>query len=196
MKEAIATRVGRLIVGSVNALIDAVEGAAPDVVLQQSLRDIDRTAEELRGELGQVVATRHLASKRLLDENRRHEDLAEQIELALAQAREDLAEAAIARQFDIEAQLPVLEASIVDCVARQKELEGFIAALAARRREVEEDLELAQTARGNGAATSVPPPPRASTPTADAGRLAELEALARGNRIRERLAAFKARKET
>lgn len=193
MKEAIATRVGRLIVGSVNALIDAVEGAAPDVVLQQSLRDIDRTVDELRGELGQVVATRHLASRRLLDENRRHEDLGEQVELALAQAREDLAEAAIARQFDIEAQLPVLEASIADCVARQKELEGFVAALAARRREVEEELDLARTARGNRVAGGVAPPPRTSASSADAGRLAELEALARNNRIRERLATLKSR---
>jgi phage shock protein A len=140
MKEAIGTRVGRLIAGSVNALIDAVEDAAPEVVMEQALREIDGATDEVRVELGRVIATRHLANKRLLEENRKHEDLGEQIELAVAQSREDLAEAAIARQFDIEAQLPVLEASIAESVTAQKELEGYIAALGARRREMETEL--------------------------------------------------------
>ena len=99
MKEAIGARVGRLIAGSVNALIDAVENAAPEVVMEQALREIDGATDEVRVELGKVLATKHLANKRLLEENRKHEELGEQIELAVTQGREDLAEAAIAQGY-------------------------------------------------------------------------------------------------
>ena len=95
MKEAISTRVGRLIAGSVNALINAVEDAAPEMVMEQALREIDGATDDVRAELGKVLATRHLATKRLAEENQKHETLGDQIELAVAQNREDLAEAAI-----------------------------------------------------------------------------------------------------
>jgi phage shock protein A len=223
MKESIGNRVGRLLAGSVNALIDAVENAAPDIVMEQALREIDGAVDEVRAELGKVLAGKHLASKRLMEENRRHEELSAQIEVAVKQSREDLAEAAIARQFDIEAQLPVLEANIADAAERQKELEGYVAALNGRRREMEAELaeyraaqkRAAATAgsghaggsggsdvarrvgqaesafaRVMGAATGVP---GSSALGADAAKLAELEDLARKNRIRERLEQIKAK---
>ena len=141
MKEAISTRVGRLIAGSVNALINAVEDAAPEMVMEQALREIDGATDDVRAELGKVLATRHLATKRLAEENQKHETLGDQIELAVAQNREDLAEAAIAKQFDIEAQIPVLENAITEAQTQQKELEGYVAALTARRRELEGELQ-------------------------------------------------------
>jgi phage shock protein A len=225
MKDVIATRVGRLIAGSVNALIDAVEDAAPEAAMGQALREIDGATDEVRVELGRVVATRHLANKRLLEENRKHEDLGAQIELAMAQERDDLAEAAIARQFDIEAQLPVLETSIADSVAQQKELESYIAALGARRREMEAELgqyraamkeaaEVAATA-GTDAPGGAPARkvgqaenafqrvmtrasgvPGSGPMGGDAARLAELDELSRRNRVQERLAELKARSGT
>ncbi|MGD9584074.1 MAG: PspA/IM30 family protein [Lysobacterales bacterium] len=223
MKESIGSRVSRLIAGSVNAVIGAVENAAPEVVMEQALREIDGAADDVRGELGRVIAGRHLASKRLVEENRRHEALGEQIELAVQQQREDLAEAAIARQIDIEAQIPVLEAGIADGAARQRELEGYIAALSARRREMETELaqyRAAQKQAADSAADAAAPGsgsaarrvgeaerafqrvmastgvPGSSGMNADSAKLAELEDLARKNRIRERLAEVKARTES
>lgn len=214
MKESMATRVSRLIAGSVNKVIDAVENSAPEMVLEQALREVDRLADDVRAELGKVIAGRHLATKRLMDESRKHEALGEQVEVAVAQAREDLAEAAIARQFDIEAQLPVLEAAISDAAAKQKELEGYAAALAARRREMQDDLDQyrAELATGapdprrkdagkGGAAGREPTRDETASPDYDparsmphfAARLAELDALARRNRIRERLEQVKAK---
>ncbi|MFN7212934.1 MAG: PspA/IM30 family protein [Lysobacteraceae bacterium] len=224
MKEAISTRVGRLIAGSVNALINAVEDAAPEMVMEQALREIDGATDDVRAELGKVLATRHLATKRLAEENQKHETLGDQIELAVAQNREDLAEAAIAKQFDIEAQIPVLENAITEAQTQQKELEGYVAALTARRRELEGELQQfraaqkaaeAAQAAGGAAAGSSPSPARrvseaetafsrvmqraggvpGSMPSgADAARLAELEALSRANRIQERLAQIKSKK--
>jgi phage shock protein A len=215
MKESMGSRVSRLIAGSVNKVIDAVENSAPEMVMEQALREVDRLADDVRAELGKVIAGRHLATKRLMEESRKHEALGEQVELAVAQAREDLAEAAIARQFDIEAQLPILEAAISDAAAKQKELEGYAAALAARRREMQDDLaeyraELATgVARPRAKDAKDDAPERvaardeAASPDFDparsmphfAARLAELDALARRNRIRERLEQVKAKTE-
>jgi phage shock protein A len=212
MKESVGSRVSRLIAGSVNKVIDAVENSAPEMVLEQGLREIDAAAHDVRAELGKVLAAKHLASKRLMEENQKHDTLGEQIELAMQQSREDLAEAAIARQFDIEAQLPILEAAISDAAAHQKELESYVAALNARRRETEEELAQCLAAKAAGlprkadggrpgkakdaknaeAATTDDYDPSKSTPLF-AARLAELDALARRNRIRERLEQLKAK---
>lgn len=140
MKESIANRVGRIISGSMNALLDAVENAAPDIVMEEAIREVDGAIDEVRAELGRVIAGKHLANQRLMDESRKHEELAEKIELAVKEGRDDLAEAAIARQLDIEAQIPVLENTIAEAGNQEKELEGYIVALQAKKREMQEEL--------------------------------------------------------
>ena len=168
------------------------------------------------------MANKHLASKRLMDANTRHEDLAEKIELALSQKRDDLAEAAISQQLDLEAQMPVLETTIKESGEKQKELEGFVSALQAKKREMKDELAAFRASREQAAATEAGTAAAAagsdvagkvaraesafgrvlesqtglasnSADLANAGKLAELEDLSRTNRIQERLAAAKAR---
>ena len=94
MKEKLTSRVGRIISGGFNALLDAVENAAPEAVMEQALREIDDAVEEVRNELGKVIANKHMANSRLLQVNQKCEDLAEKIELAVDENRDDLAEIA------------------------------------------------------------------------------------------------------
>ncbi|CAA0126016.1 Phage shock protein A [Halioglobus japonicus] len=146
MSESLASRVGRMISGSINALVDAVENAAPDIVMEQAIREVDDVIGDVRLELGRVIAAKHLASNRFKDENNRFEELAEKIEIAIAKDRDDLAEAAIARQLDIEVQIPVLEQSIAEFSQKEKELDSYILALQARKREMQAELnEFRQT---------------------------------------------------
>jgi phage shock protein A len=140
MKESLIGRVGRIISGSFNSLIDAIENAAPETVMSEVIREIDTAIDDVRVELGRVVAKKHLANSRLMEENRKHEDLSEKIELAVKEGRDDLAEAAISQQIDIEAQIPILETTINDCGSNEKELEGYITALQAKKREMKEEL--------------------------------------------------------
>ena len=140
MKESLTNRVGRLISGSFNALIDAVENAVPETVMEEAIREIDGAIDDVRAELGRVVANKHLANTRLMEENRKYETLAENIELAVKESRDDLAEAAIAQQLDIEAQIPVLETTITEGNNKEKELESYISALQAKKREMQDDL--------------------------------------------------------
>jgi phage shock protein A len=221
MKENIPNRVGRIISGSLNALVDAVENAAPETVMEEAIREIDGAIDEVRAELGRVVASKHLANQRLMEESRKHEDLAEKIELAVGEGRDDLAEAAIAAQLDIEAQIPVLESTIADSGGQEKELEGYVSALQARKREMKEDLKSFRESRaeadsvaagstgaqGSSVAAKVSKAESAYERVVEnatglvgrnaigdresAAKLSELDDISRKNRIEERLEKIK-----
>lgn len=151
MKESLTGRVGRIISGSMNAIITAVENAAPEVVMEETIREVDSAIEEVRTELGRQVAAKHLANTRLMEENRLHDELTEQIATAVKEGRDDLAEAGIARQLDIEAQIPVLERAIAEAGERERELEGYVQALLAKKREMREELKRLASTREESA---------------------------------------------
>lgn len=223
MSENIAKRVGRLVSGGFNAMVDAVENSAPSTVMEQAIREVDEAIDEVRAELGKVEANKHLASKRLMEENRKHEDFGEKIELALKEGRDDLAEVGVAQQMDIEAQIPVLETAITDAAEQSIELEGYIKALKAKRREMEEELvrfrsspdaspgESRGEANGSDVESNVDKAGSAfdrvinratgmpgMTGPADrvsAAQMSELDDMTRKNAIQERLARIKAEQQ-
>lgn len=151
MKERLSDRVRRMISGSFNAIVNAVENVAPEVVMEEAIREIDGVVDDVRIDLGKVIANKHMANSRLLQANGKLEELNEKIELAVTEDRDDLAEAAISQQIDIEAQLPILENQISDLGAREKELEGYIAALQGKKREMAEELRLFRESRREAA---------------------------------------------
>ena len=221
MSETLSRRVGRLVSGGFHALIDAAENLAPEAVMNESIREIERAVDEVRAELGKVLAQKHLAAKKMADESNRHEAIDANLQAAVDAGRDDLAEAGIAEQMDIEARLPILENTFADCAAQEKELEGFIAALQAKKREMQQQLQdwraaqqsmsTGKTAGGNGSdlnriARDAEKSGNAfdrvmgrqnsvhsSTDAAQLAKLKELEDLSRNNRIAERLAALKAK---
>lgn len=186
MADTLGARVGRIVAGGAHAIVDALEGVMPDALGQQALREVDQAIDEVRAELGKTIAARHLAAKRLTEQSSRHDDLSAQIELALGQEREDLVRAALEHQLDIEAQIPVLESAVGHAASRQTELEGYLCALQATRREMNEDLQGLSAARAA-------PPPRAAHDLDRGAKLSELDKLARQHRVEERLAALLAR---
>ena len=152
MTESITSRVARIVSGSVNLLIDAVENAAPETVMEQAIREIDGAIGDVRAELGRQAAGKHLANSRLTDANAKNKDLGEKIAVALGDGRDDLAEVAIGQQIDIEAQIPVLEQAIAEASGRERELEGYILALQAKKREMDAELQRFRQSR------AAPPP--------------------------------------
>ena len=176
----------------------------------------------MRSELGKVLVQKHLATKKMADESNRHETLQADIQEALKANRDDLAEIGIAEQMDIEARLPVLENTVADCAAQEKELEGFIVALQAKRREMQQavqDWKQSQTqaaTHGKGRdGSTLNQILRNTEKTANAfdrlmgrqtglhmagrdpsqlAKLKDLEEVSRTNRIKERLAQLKTAK--
>ena len=172
MSDTLKSRVGRIIAGSVNALLDRIEDQQPEAMMAQSLRELDTLLDEVRHELGKTSANLHLARQQHARLNQQHQTLAEHIEHAITEGRDDLAQAAIARQIDIEAQLPVMDASLAELHASEQTLAGYVAALQGKQRELADTLQAYQHSRKQAAA-----PASASTEPGIAHRL---EQVARG----------------
>lgn len=219
MADSLKTRVGRVIAGGVHALLDRLEDQAPDAVMEQTLREADGVIDDVRHELGIVAANRHLSQQQHASLNAQHARLAEQIEQAMAQGRDELVRAGVARQLDIEAQLPVLENTLSEFVLQERELQGFVSALLAKKREMADALSdfrksraatLQSSAKTGGAGaeqrigavsdafdrlyerqTGLSATTRSSN-LQQAAQLHELDELVRNNKIAERIAQLKA----
>ncbi len=217
MAEGLIKRIGRIISASSNAVVDSIENAAPQLVMDESIREIDAAISDVREQLGKIEAAKYLSSKSLNRENTKHGELQSHIQVALEASRDDLAEAAIAKQMDIESLLPVLEKSIADDEGEITELNSYISALQAKKREMQdtlkefiktqshlaEDSNIAGTSPSRNISEQVENANSAfnrileksgvpvSSSTANESKLAELEELARSNRIKERLAKAK-----
>jgi len=140
MSESLVLRVKRLISGSVNGVVDALETANAEVVMREAVREIERATDDVREELARTITTRHQTNRLLEHTKAKLIELTDRAKLAVDQARDDLAEAALSRQLDLEAEIPVHEAKVVELTAKQSELEGYVAGLAARKREMENDI--------------------------------------------------------
>lgn len=219
MSETLSRRVGRLVSGGFHAILDKAEDLAPEVALNENVREIEKAIDEVRAELGKVVAQKHLATKKLADESTRHDNLSASIATAISAGRDDLAQVGISEQMDIEDRLPVLENTIVDCANQEKEFEGFIVALQAKHREMKQAIIEFQKSKVTSAlaegiggtsnieriANSVQKSGNAfdkvlgrqtglhldGSDTTKLASLQELEQLSRNNRIAERLAKLK-----
>ncbi|GAA4892881.1 PspA/IM30 family protein [Ferrimonas pelagia] len=215
MNEGIFSRISRLVSASANSLVDSVENAAPELAMEGAIREMEQATDELRLELGKLEAGKHLAAKQYQSASNEHDDLAEKLAVALSAGRDDLAEAAIARQMDIEAQLPVLQKVLDEKNADLKETEGYIEALQAKRREMQDALKAFRQAQQQSSTTAHTEPTGSAEHAAnkaeaafdrimarqtgiepnaqpkDHAKLQELESLARQSAIAQRLARAK-----
>jgi len=214
------SRVKRIITGSASALISSIEDMAPEMIMEEAIREIELAAEDVRAEHGKEMSSRHLVRLRLEEEQTKHEELQKEIALAAKEGRDDLAEAGIEKQLSIEAQFPILETSIQEHTNNIAELEGFTDALKGKRSEMQADLitfrkenkkvkalessgqsgdkkitahvkaEKASNVFDRMLARQANLPSRSET--GNAKQLAELSELSRKNKIKERLAQVKA----
>jgi len=218
MTDSLSTRVGRVIAASASALVSRLENQAPVALMEQAIREVESIIGEVRRELGQISANRHLAQQQHAHLSMVHGGLTEQAQQALAENREDLASAAVARQLDIETQLPVLETSLADLTRKEEELSGYVAALLSKKREMEQALHEFQRSREMPINDSLQPaaddqqqrldsatgafdrlyqrhaglsPASAGASLEQAAKLKELDDLVRNNKISERLARLR-----
>jgi phage shock protein A len=151
MSESLVLRVKRLVSGSVNGLVDALETANSELVMREAVREIESAIDDVKEELGRAIASSH-QNRRIQEKMKaKLEELTERATLAVNQGRDDLAEAAIARQMDFEGQLPALDKALTELTAKKAELEGYVAALEDRKREMEADIAAFVSARETAA---------------------------------------------
>jgi phage shock protein A len=220
MTDSIATRVTRIVSGSVHALLDAVENAAPEAVMTQAIREVEQVTDEVRAELGKIEAAKHLVGTQISKLDNENENLHAHIETAIKQGRDELARAGVEKQLNIEDQMPVLQKSLAEQKERGNELEGYITALLAKKREMEQALQEFVSTRAPSFAPGSSPAVRGSAHVrvdkansafdrvlarqtgvaglsagvaSDAAKIKELQELHRNQRIDEKLAQLKAR---
>lgn len=141
MKDSISSRIGRIITGTANSIVSKIEGLAPEVVLEQAISEVDDALDEVRAELGSITAQKHHVSKTMARLNGEHGLLEEQVLTAYGQGRKDLVESALARQTDIEDQLPALEAQLGRLSKQEADHSQAVTGLIAKRNEMEDELQ-------------------------------------------------------
>lgn len=222
MSDSLRSRVSQIIVGSAHALLDKIEDQTPEAMMEQAIRKLDSVIDEVRAELGKAAANRHLAQQQHAELNRRHLELTVQTEEAINMARDDLARIVVARQLDIEAQIPIIEGSLTEIAAQEKELSGYVEALLGKKRDMEEALAQFVASRSQGASPTASPSVNSTQTSADkasssfsrvfrrqtglsmieqkmsaeeAVKLKELDELVQSKRVEARLAQLKAGKQ-
>jgi phage shock protein A len=151
MAEPIYLRVRRLLSASIEDAVDRMERAGGTAVMREAVREVDRALDEVRGEAEAATARKLQAvrQQRLLRD--RAAGLVDKARFALEAERDDLAEAALSRQLDYEAQAERLDAVQAAATEEAERLEECATALATRKAEMEEALAAFEMAHRDAA---------------------------------------------
>lgn len=153
MADSIFVRVQRVVTGGVGSALDAAERLGGTSVMRQAIRDMDAAIDKAHAEGEGARAQRLQAAHRLQECRKQLATLKEQARFALGKDRMDLAEAAIARQIDVEAQVAALAKAETEAAAAERRLEESAAELKLRRGQMYDELrafEAAQRAASSG----------------------------------------------
>jgi len=165
--EGILARMGRLLAAIASETIDNAESSNKVALVKQAIREIDAGADEARRALGKSRAEEFRLKRRQEELNAEVASLTEKIRLAVAESREDLARAGVARQIDLESQGTALERAMDFIELEIDEQTKALQAMLGARREAETrlaDLQASlekhapqETGRAPGATKTVSP---------------------------------------
>ena len=180
MAESIFARVSRLLSATVEDTVDRMEQAGGDAVMREAIREADRAIDQVKAELQSTMARRLQAARQQKMLTERAEELTTKAKFALGEGREDLAEAALSRQVDFEAQAKELDAVQQQAREEEKRLEDGLTALNARKRQMEDALQAYLISRREAAlgGDGPPRPDRSAEKKVDAAEQAFDRAMA------------------
>jgi len=140
MAESLFLRVRRLLSARVEDTVDKMELAGGDAVMREAIREVDRAIDDVRGDQEAAMARRLQAARQQKMLADRVAQLNEKAKFAIAEGRDDLAEAALSRAIDFENESAKLDN--VQNVAAEEEarLDDNLAALKTRKQQMEEAL--------------------------------------------------------
>jgi phage shock protein A len=218
MADSVFDRVRRILSGRIEDSVDRLELAGGESVMRETIREVDRAIDDVRMDQENMIARRLQAARQHDMLVRRVAELGEKAQFAVNEGRDDLAEAALVRQVECEAQLAELEAvhdrsteaearlgeNLQALRARKLQMESALADFVASRaqaamggdgpaqppRNVERKVEQAEAAfdRAMSGAGGIGSGP--VDKTAAAG-VAEIDRMMRGHTVAQRLAALK-----
>jgi phage shock protein A len=221
MGDSIFVRVQKVVTGGLDSAVGAAEQLSGTSLMRQAIRDMEDAVAKARAQAEGAREKRLHAEHQIAGAREQLATLKEQARFALSKGREDLAEAAIARQIEIEAHVARLAKAQQEAAEEERRLEESRTTLNQRKGKMEEELAAFQSARRAAALDEAAPGrPEArverraeqaetafrramaaaggvagEAPTAEtAARVAEIEALQKEAAVAERLAALRAAK--
>jgi phage shock protein A len=146
MAEPIYLRVRRILSASIEDVVDRMERAGGATVMAEAVREVDRALDEIRGEQEAATARKLQAIRQQRMLRDRATALVDKAKVAMEAGRDDLAEAALSRQLDFEAQAERLDSVQANAAEEAGRLDECVTALATRKTEMEEALASFQMA--------------------------------------------------
>ena len=140
LHEGILARMGRLLAAIASQTIDNAENSNKTALVKQAIREIDAGADEARIALGKSRAEEFRLKRRRQELDAEVDNLNQRIRLAIAENREDLARAGVARQIDLESQTIALERATDFIELEIDEQTKALQAMLGARREAESRL--------------------------------------------------------
>jgi len=137
LHEGILARMGRLLAAIASQTIDNAENSNKVALVKQAIREIDAGADEARYALGKSRAEEFRLKRRQDELNAEVAALTQKIHFAIAENRDDLARAGIARQIDLESQGLAMERAIDFIELEIDEQTKALQAMLGARREAE-----------------------------------------------------------
>jgi phage shock protein A len=137
LHEGILARMGRLLAAIASQTVDNAESSNKTALVKQAIREIDAGADEARYALGKSRAEEFRLTRRREQLDAEVAGLTEKIRLAVAENRDDLARAGVARQIDLESQGIALERAMDFIQLEIDEQTKALQAMLGARREAE-----------------------------------------------------------
>ena len=137
LHEGILARMGRLLAAIASQTIDNAENSNKVALVKQAIREIDAGADEARYALGKSRAEEFRLKRRQDELTAEVAALTQKIHFAIAENRDDLARAGIARQIDLESQGLAMERAIDFIELEIDEQTKALQAMLGARREAE-----------------------------------------------------------
>lgn len=148
MAESVFDRVRRLLSGKIEDTVDNMERAGGESVMREAIREVDRAIDEVRLNQENTMARRLQAARQHENLTKHAAELGKKAKFAVSESRDDLAEAALTRQIECEAQLATLTGVQDSSREIESRLAESLEALRARKQQMESALSEFVAARG------------------------------------------------
>ena len=151
MVEQIFQRVRRILNARLEDAVDRMEQSGSDSVMREAIREVGRAIDQVQVDYEAAMSSRLLAVRQQKALREKAIELTAKAKFALAEGREDLAEAALGRQVDFEEQAGKLDAVWTQAAEEEARLSENLAALKTRKQQMEEALDAFLASRRDAA---------------------------------------------
>ena len=141
MAEQIFQRVRRILNARLEDAVDWMEQSGSDSVMREAIREVGQAIDQVQVDYEAAMSSRLLAVRQQKALREKAIGLTAKAKFALAEGREDLAEAALGRQVDFEEHAGKLDAVWAQAREEESRLSENLVALKTRKQQMEEALD-------------------------------------------------------